>query len=60
MTARNSFSNMVFLPPTPLIIDCYIAKVPAESRSKGLQPPWSFAAWAICIVLVCPKVLADL
>ncbi|MEH2138171.1 MAG: hypothetical protein V7K42_16130 [Nostoc sp.] len=51
---------MVFLPPTPLIIDCYIAKVPAESRSKGLQHLWSFAAWAISIVLVCPKVLADL
>ncbi|RCJ26433.1 hypothetical protein A6V25_03960 [Nostoc sp. ATCC 53789] len=30
---------MVFLPPTPLIIDCYIAKVPPESLSIGLQPP---------------------
>lgn len=39
MTASNSFSNMVFLPPTTLIIDYYISKVAPESLSIGLQPP---------------------
>ncbi|WP_334877875.1 hypothetical protein [Nostoc sp.] len=53
---------MVFLPPTRLIIDYYISKVAPESLSSGLQPPelWSFAAGTICIVLVCPEVLAYL
>ncbi|QFS46847.1 hypothetical protein [Nostoc sphaeroides] len=53
---------MVFLLHTPLIIDCYISKVAPESLSIGLQPPeiGSFAAGTICIVLVCPEVLADL
>ncbi|MEH1870867.1 MAG: hypothetical protein V7K73_05470 [Nostoc sp.] len=62
VTAKNSFSGMVFLPPTRLIIDYYISKVAPESLSSGLQPPelWSFAAGTICIVLVCPEVLAYL
>jgi hypothetical protein len=39
VTASNNFSNMVFLPPTALMIDCYIPKVPSESLSIGLQSP---------------------
>ncbi|ODH02619.1 hypothetical protein A4S05_23280 [Nostoc sp. KVJ20] len=30
---------MVFLPPTPLMIDCYISRVPPKSPSIGLQSP---------------------
>ncbi|WP_335098264.1 hypothetical protein [Nostoc sp.] len=60
---------MVFLAPTPLMIDCYISMVPQKvqvltynrQNSGGMRLlTWSFAAGTIPTVLVCPEVLADL
>jgi hypothetical protein len=67
--ASNSFSNMVFLSPTPLMIDCCAWKVPETSPKVGSRfsefqmnkvSLWKLFYWEMIIVLAFPVKLAEL
>ncbi|MCC5634548.1 hypothetical protein LC593_01515 [Nostoc sp. CHAB 5844] len=69
--ASNSFSNMDFLPPTPLMIDCCCWKFIKKEKSLNggnLRSVFagrrfltrSFIYWDIRLNLVCPERLANL
>jgi hypothetical protein len=67
--ASNSFSNMDYLPPTPLMIDCCTWQVLEKSLNcgnlrlvlgKNQLSHQKFFCWDIRIALVCPELLANL